>query len=110
MEEEGAAQRQQPPGGGGHRSWGNEDSWEEDIEDRRQEEEEEQQEEGAGEEDQEERHTEPGVEDTQVPEKETTSEFSFTYSPIVHGPKWFPTMVREQIIYLYFCVVLRNTI
>jgi hypothetical protein len=37
-------------------------------------------------------------EDVRMREKESKAELSFTYSPIVHGPKWFPTMVRLKII------------
>jgi hypothetical protein len=42
-------------------------------------------------------HVKNRHEDMRMRDKESKAEFSFTYSPIVHGPKWFPTMVRISI-------------
>ena len=44
-----------------------------------------------------------GMENDIRPIMET--DFSYTYSPIVHGPKWYPTMVRNTVCMVssYMC-------
>jgi hypothetical protein len=78
--------------------WGHHDdggNWEADQEERRRESEDAEEQEGEGDGE--------GEEAEQEQEEETKSELSFTYSPIVHGPKWFPTMVRTSLSLSSLC-------